>query len=320
MTSGSKTSARTSDRSGPTPEARGVRRVISPFRCRVWIQHSRPEEQLTDSACKSLRESIEKNGQHQPALGRPVSDNPDFDVEIICGARRHAVAQGLARDLLLEIRPMTDAEAYVAMYEENLLREGDSPYVRGQILSRALRSTAYSSQEELGRAFNLSHSAVSRLLMLAQLPAIILAAFASPDDIREAWGIRLFQAWSDHSFRETLSSRARALAAKPKGSPPKAVYETLISASGGRRKRHRSYRNIPVRGASNSILFHEQDRLDTVIYTIPKRNLSPSRRKAVTRSLISVLDEDQDAASSGHPRRPSSGSHAPVPAAQNPHP
>ena len=187
MTSGSGISSRASDRPGSIPETRGVRRVLSPFRCRVWTQHSRPEEQLTDSACKSLRESIEKNGQHQPALGRPVSDDPDFDVEIVCGARRHAVAQALARDLLVEVRPMTDAEAYVAMYEENLLREGDSPYVRGQILSRALRSRTYVSQEELGRAFNLSHPAVSRLLMLAQLPTVIITAFPSPDQIRERW-------------------------------------------------------------------------------------------------------------------------------------
>lgn len=299
--------SRTADRKGALPEAQGVRRVLSPFRCRVWSQHSRPEEQLTDSACKSLRESIEKNGQHQPALGRPVSDNPDFDVEIVCGARRHAVAQALARDLLVEVRPMTDAEAYVAMYEENLLREGDSPYVRGQILWRALRSSAYSSQEELGRGFNLSHSAVSRLLMLAQLPAIIVAAFPSPDEIREAWGISLFHALSDHKSREALISRARAIATKPQTLPPKVIYQRLITVS-GRKQSQRPYRNIPVRGASSSLLFHEQDRIDTVVYTVPKQNLNPDRRAAVTLCLVSILDDPPDTVPPGDSRQPASRS------------
>jgi ParB/RepB/Spo0J family partition protein len=319
MNNGSRVASRANSQPGSPPEAGGVRRVLSPFRCRVWAQHSRPEEQLTEAACKSLRESIEKNGQHQPALGRPLNNDPDFDVEIVCGARRHAVAQALGRDLLLEVRPMTDAEAYVAMYEENLLREGDSPYVRGRILARALKSGAYASQEELGRAFNLSHSAVSRLLMLTQLPAIVVAAFPGPDEIREAWGVRLFQIWSDQSSKETLLSHARALAANPRSSSAKAIYETLITPTGARKKWQRSYRNIPVRGPSNSILFHEQDRLDTVIYTIPKRYLSQSRRETVAKSLISILAEDPDTASSGDPPRSSSSTHAPALARRNPH-
>lgn len=291
MTNGSGISSRENDRPGSIPEARGVRRVISPFRCRVWTQHSRPEEQLTDSACKSLRESIEKNGQHQPALGRPVSGDPDCDVEIVCGARRHAVAQGLGRDLLLEIRPMTDAEAYVAMYEENLLREGDSPYVRGQILTRALRSRTYTSQEELGRAFNLSHPAVSRLLTLAQLPNVIVVAFPSPDEIRERWGVELYRHWNDPCKRETLAARARALATSLPRPPAPRVYEALITAAGGKQRSRPLYRKTPIRGASSAILFHEQDHIETVMYIIPKSLLSPSRRDALRQYMIDLLDD-----------------------------
>jgi ParB family chromosome partitioning protein len=268
-----------------------VRRIVNPFRCRIWTQHSRPEEQLTDDACKTLRESIARNGQHQPALGRPVSDDPDYDVEIICGARRHAVAHALKRDLVVEVRPMTDAEAYVAMYEENLLREGDSPYVRGQILVRALRSGTYSSQEELGRAFNLSHSAVSRLLMLAQLPSIIVAAFPSSDEIRETWGVELYRLWSNEDTRDGISARARSIARKTPRPRTREVYETLMSPSGGPRKPHRAYRIMPIRGTSHEVLFHEQDQLDRVMYIIPKQLLSPKRREALTQALVRILEE-----------------------------
>lgn len=273
-------------------EAHGERRQVSPFRCRVWTQHSRPEEQLTEQACKSLRESIAKNGQHQPALGRPVTDDPDYEVEIICGARRHAAALALGRDLLVEVRKLSDAEAYVAMYEENVLREDDSPYARGQILCRALRSSTYPSQEELGRAFNLSHSAVSRLLALAQLPSIIVAAFRSPDDIREAWGVELFRMWSNKTMRDGITARARAVASKPQRPPAREIYETLTTASGGLRKTPRLYRDIPIRGSSDTILFHEQDQLERVLYIIPKRVLSPNRREALKRWLVRVLEDD----------------------------
>lgn len=283
--------SRTNPRQDCLPERRGVRRIVSPFRCRIWTQHSRPEERLTDDACKSLLDSIARNGQHQPALGRPVRDDPECDIEIICGARRHAVARALKRELVVEVRHMTDAEAYVAMYEENLLREGDSPYVRGQILSRALRSATYFSQEELGRAFNLSHSAVSRLLMLAQLPSIIVAAFPSSDEIREAWGVELYRLWSDEGTREGIAARARSIARKTPRPQTREVYETLITPSGGPRKPHRAYRNMPVRGASNAILFHEQDQLDRVLYIIPKQILNPTRRKALTQAMVRILED-----------------------------
>lgn len=292
MSIGTESPTRRASQQEPSAERRGTRRIVSPFRCRVWTQHSRPEEQLTEDACTSLRDSIARNGQHQPALGRPVSGDPDFDIEIICGARRHAVARTLGRDLLVEVRPMNDAEAYVAMYEENLLREEDSPYVRGQILWRAFRSGTYPSQEDLSRAFDLSHSAVSRLLMLAQLPSLIVGAFQSPADIREGWGVELFKLWNEDDRREAIAARARAIATRSPRPSSRAIYELLITPPGGKPKNHRSYRNIPVRGAAHAVLFHEQDRLEHVLYIIPKTLLSPERRETLKRSMVRILEEN----------------------------
>ncbi len=277
----------------PSPEARGERRLVSPFRCRVWTQHSRPEEQLTDHACKSLRKSIEKNGQHQPALGRPVTDNPDYDVEIICGARRHAAALALGRKLLVELRVMTDAEAYVAMYEENVERKDDCPYVQGQILRRALLSGACSSQEDLARAFSLSHSKVSRLLMIAQLPSIVVAAFQSPDDIRESWGVELYQLWKEKDPEHAITARARVVAGRQPRPPAREAYETLITASGGRPTTHRLNRSVPVRGTTGTVLFCEQDQIANVTFTIPKTILNASRREALKQAMVRILDHSK---------------------------
>jgi ParB family transcriptional regulator, chromosome partitioning protein len=278
------------------PETRGERRLISPFRCRVWTQHSRPDEQLTEDACRSLRESIAKNGQHQPALGRPVTDDPDYDVEIICGARRHSAALALGRNLLVEVRILSDAEAYVAMYEENLERKDDCPYVQGQILRRALLSGACSSQEDLARAFSLSHSKVSRLLMIAQLPSIVVAAFQSPYDIRESWGVQLYQLSKVDDPEHKVTGRARALAhTQPRPSPQK-VYDILVTAPAGKPARGRLHRSAPVFGTSGVVLFREEDRIGSVTFTVAKMILSVERRDALRQAMVRILDAADTAA------------------------
>jgi ParB family chromosome partitioning protein len=282
--------SKTSSPQNSTPEGRGVRRIVNPLRCRLWTQHSRPEEQLTSAACSALRESIAKNGQHQAALGRPVSDDPGCDIEIICGARRHVVACALGRDFLVEVRPMTDAEAYVALYEENLLREGDSPYVRGQLLSRALRSGTYQSQEELAHAFSLSHSRVSRLLMVAQLPSVIVASFHTQRDIRECWGVQLYQLWKQSDLGHTLTNRARSLASRQPRPPANEVYETLIAGSEGKSPKRRSNRSIAVRGSNGLILFREENQTADITFAVPKAILSPKRHDAIRQAMIRILE------------------------------
>lgn len=283
-------SGSTASRQSTTPETHGERRLVSPFRCRVWNQHSRPEEQLAEHACRTLRESIAKNGQHQPALGRPVTDDPDYEVEIICGARRHAAALALGRELLVELRVLSDAQAYVAMYEENVEREDDCPYVQGQILRRALLSGTCSSQEDLARAFSLSHSKVSRLLMIAQLPSVIIAAFHSPDEIRESWGVELYQLWKDKDPEHGVAARARTLAKRQPLPSAREVYETLITASGGKRAKHRLHRSVPVCGAQGAVLFREEDRIASVTFTIPKAILDAKRRDALKEAMVRILD------------------------------
>lgn len=272
------------------PEARGERRLVRPFRCRLWTQHSRPEEQLTEHACKSLRESIARNGQHQPALGRPVTDDPDYDVEIICGARRLAVALALGRDLLVEVRALNDTDAYVAMYEENAEREDDCPYVQGQILRRALLSGTCASQDDLAATFGLSPSKTSRLMMVAQLPSVIIAAFQSPRDIRESWGVRLYHLWKNGGPQHAIAGKARALASRHPRPQPHEAYETLIGTYDANSAQHRLHRSTPVRGSTGAILFREEEQIANVLFTVPKATLTSGHREAMTQALVKILD------------------------------
>lgn len=289
--SGSRRKGTTPDQAqSGSPESRGERRLVSPFRCRVWTQHSRPEEQLTEYACKSLRDSIARSGQHQPALGRPVTDDPDYDVEIICGARRHAAALALGRELLVEVRVISDADAYVAMYEENVERKDDCPYVQGQILRRALLSGACSSQDELACAFRVSHSKVSRLLMVAQLPSIVVAAFPSPRDIRESWGVELYQLWQNKDPEHGIAARARALASRQPRPLAREAYQTLINPPGSYHAKRRLNQSVPIRGSDGAILFREQEQIGNVLFSVPKATLSAERRSALKQAMVLILD------------------------------
>src|SRR5688572_30441481 len=104
---------------------------ISPFRCRVWEMHDRLEDYITAESCCTEIGSFEAHGQLVPALGRPVRGDPDYDLEVVCGARRLFVARHLGALLQVEIREMSDREALVALDIENRHRKDTSPYERG---------------------------------------------------------------------------------------------------------------------------------------------------------------------------------------------
>jgi hypothetical protein len=186
------------------------------------------------------------------------------------------------------------------MYQENAERKDDCPYVQGQILRRAMLSGACSCQEELACAFSLSHSKVSRLIMIAQLPSVIVAAFASPCDIRESWGVQLYQIWKDRDPEYRVAARARGLANRQPRPPAREVYDILLTASGGKPAKTRLDRRIPIRGKSGSILFREQDQIASILFTVPKTILSPARRATLRRLMIRILDTPHVNATSDH--------------------
>jgi ParB family transcriptional regulator, chromosome partitioning protein len=210
--------------------------TLSPFRCRMWADHDRLDEYITEQSCKSEIESIAANGQRIPVLGRPVKDDPMYDVELIYGARRLFVARHLNIPLLVQVREMTDQEAAVALDIENRKRKDVSPYERGLCYSRWLRAKYFNSQEEIARVLGISASQVSRTLKLAQLPAVIVQAFANPLEIAEKWGLDLHRAWQDEQRQHAMIAAARSLAQKAPRLSAEEVYQRLMTqaVSGGR--------------------------------------------------------------------------------------
>ena len=126
--------------------------------------------------------------------------------------------------------------------------------------------------------------------MIAQLPTIVIAAFQSPEDIRESWGVELYQLWKDRDPEHSLTNRARALADRPSRPIGREVYGALLSSNGRTHLGQRPHRNIPVRGSDGAVLFREQDRIGAVTFTIPKTILNPRRRDALKEAMVQILD------------------------------
>jgi ParB family chromosome partitioning protein len=213
------------------PVARNIV-AVNPFRCRVWAMHDRLEEHVTEESCKDEIDSFVTHGQLIPALGRALGGDLEHDVEIVCGARRLFAARHLNVPLDVEMREMTDRDAIVAMDLENRHRKDLSAYERGLSYAQWLRGKYFGSQDDLGRALNVSASQVSRLLKLSQLPSVVIRAFPSPMSIRECWGLDLYRAWHDPQLRPFVAQRARGIGVATSRMSAKDVYKQLMAPAG----------------------------------------------------------------------------------------
>jgi hypothetical protein len=95
---------------------------VDPGRCRLWSLHPRDPRRIDKRTCRDLIKSVAAYGQFIPAIGRPVRDDRQIDVEILCGARRLFVARHLGIPLLVQVRELSDWEAALAIKVENTTR------------------------------------------------------------------------------------------------------------------------------------------------------------------------------------------------------
>jgi ParB family chromosome partitioning protein len=216
---------------GPMDLKCGPVAAVDPFRCRVCTLNARMAEHITEASCKPEIESFARHGQLFPVIGRRLQNDPDFDVEVICGARRLFVARHLKIPLLVDLRELTNQQAVIAIDAENSLRKRNSPYERSLWIATLMRQNVYRSQDEVARELGIPPNQITRLLTFAGLPILILDAFSSPHDILESWAIELHKAWHDER-RKFLTERALAIQRRVPRPPAVSVYETLMASRG----------------------------------------------------------------------------------------
>jgi ParB family chromosome partitioning protein len=199
--------------------------LIDPARCRMWVGHNREYEALSEERCRDLIESLKAQGKQEvPALVRRVRDDPAFDFEVICGARRHWSVSWLRAHnypefrFLIEVRDLTDEEAFRLADLENRARSDISDYERARDYLRALDHYYEGRQTVMAERINVTTSWLSRYLDLARLPKEILDAFGSAHDlgIRNVTAIKPLLKPDDRKSRVCAEARHIA-AARAKG-------------------------------------------------------------------------------------------------------
>jgi ParB/RepB/Spo0J family partition protein len=278
--------------------------TVNPFRARMWSLHDRCDQHVNEETCKAEIASFEKHGQIVPALGRVLHGDPDYDIELIFGARRLFVARHLNKPLLVEMRALSDREAIIAMDIENRQRTDISPYERAVSCARWLRSGHFVSQEDVACALKISASRVSRLLRFAKLPSVILNAFASPLEIREVWGLALMDALDDPQKRQRTIQAARVMGTLEPRPPAKRVYRELLGAAArGRQPKPVAPVEI-VRDRKGAALFRIRQLSTSVSLVVPSANLSAAAIAEIRAAIAGILQRRcEEAALSGR-RRP----------------
>ncbi|HKT54880.1 MAG TPA: ParB/RepB/Spo0J family partition protein [Caulobacteraceae bacterium] len=158
--------------------------LVDPARCRMWTHHNRRYDLLSAAVCADLLESLRsQGGQEFPAIVRRVRDDPDFDYEVICGARRHWAVSHLRtiehREIkfLVEERDLTDEAAFRLADIENRARQDISDFERARDYLFALDAYYGGVARRMSERLEVSPAWLSRFLDMARLPDQIVGAF-----------------------------------------------------------------------------------------------------------------------------------------------
>lgn len=220
--------------------ARAIEQV-DPARCRLWSEHNRDYAKLDETRCADLIESFKAQGRQEvPAIVRRVRGDPDFDFEVICGARRHWTVTWLRGHnytdfrFLVEVRDLTDEEAFRISDLENRAREDLSDIERARDYLKALGRHYGGRQKDMAERLKVSEAWLSRYLDLARLPADLVAAFDDPHELKIKHVTQLKPLLKpDERERRVLAEAAAITNGKGEGTPrkPQDVIRRLAAAA-----------------------------------------------------------------------------------------
>ena len=160
------------------------RLLVEPSQCKMWDRHNRNYELLNEIKCKDLIDQFKVTGKQEfPGIVRMIEGDGDVKYEIICGARRFWTSQYLGWKYFIEIRDLSDEEAFRLSDIENRAREDISDYERAQDYKNAL-GNYYQNQVQMANRLEVSTSWLSRYLDIADLPEEIVKAYRDITEIK----------------------------------------------------------------------------------------------------------------------------------------
>ncbi|HWJ71521.1 MAG TPA: ParB/RepB/Spo0J family partition protein [Sphingobium sp.] len=171
----------------------GTRATISiqPGDCMVWDGNPRDQPGLNPDSCRSLIDSIATEGGNRiPVLVRLAKPEAEAPYELLVGSRRRFAIDWLNHNGRSELRlnalvvDLSDEEAFRLADIENRERADITELDRARSYQSAVDRFYGGVQSRMAESLNLSNSQLSRLLGLAQLPAEVVAAFATKEELR----------------------------------------------------------------------------------------------------------------------------------------
>lgn len=230
--------------------ASGKQRVVQTFledpkRVRLWDGHNRDYERLSENRCQDLIDSFKRVGKQEfPAIVRKREQSDEY--ELICGARRHWTASYLGWELLVEVRELTDRQAFILQDIENRDREDVSDFERAQDYLTALPKYFENNQSRMAKFLEIDKSNFGKLLDLTKVPEAIVSAYADIRELKAHHGSVIKQLLDDAAAKRRVLDRAIELSEKPVSG--KQVIAELKKAALGkplvRRSRPRQFGNL----------------------------------------------------------------------------
>ncbi len=202
-------------------------RTIAPSR---WA--NRHEASYAGKAFEELKAEIRDAGANvQPIMVRPVPSPKDGapQYEIVFGHRRHRACLEVGVPVHAVVKELSDHELFGFMERENRTRQNLSAYEQGTMYRRALDEGLFPSLRQLAAHIGRDHGDISKALRIAALPAEVVAAFASPNDIQFRWASVLTEALG----RDRASVLRVAADPLLKELQPRRIFESLIGKGGG---------------------------------------------------------------------------------------
>lgn len=217
------------------------RMLVEPSQCKIWDRHNRDFDLLNEIRCKDLIDQFKETGKQEfPGIVRLIEGGEEIKYEIICGARRYWTSKYLGWKYFVEIRDLSDEEAFRLSDIENRAREDISDYERALDYKNAL-GHYYQNQVQMANRLEVSTSWLSRYLDIADLPEEIVKAYRDITEIKviHARKLKPFLANSIENKLNKESLLQKALELKGMGYDGTKVIAELLSVVKTKTKRNR---------------------------------------------------------------------------------
>ena len=192
---------------------------MDPERARIWPGNARRYSGLTERTCRDLIDSIvAEHGQKIAAIVRPVTGDPDHDVEVIAGSRRHWAVSWLREHghpdlmLLVQVEDLDDEAAFRIADIENRARRDVSDLERARNYANALALHYEGHAGRMADRLGVSKGWLSKMLKVATIPDTVLAAFAVPEELTLHMTYPLVRLMDDPDASAAIEAEAKAIA------------------------------------------------------------------------------------------------------------